>query len=611
MENPDEDLKYYDLIIDINSFKNLYKNGWDVKATKKGLENYEKYKEKNKLPVIGVIGNGNVGKSYLLQKITGNEIPVGFSVKTKGLSVCYPSSKEKSYVLLDTAGFESPILQNEFYKINYKEEKNNENEKKDEKQKEIDKQNEIDNNIRRTIIDKKLVNFFLENFIIKNSDILIFVLNQMTKSDQLFLNKVKKRAINKTLIVVHNLKNFIKIDQCEYYIKNYLMNNLDFKLSEENFTVFNSEKLEDKNVIKFFKEKEMFDMKKKENEYYKEEVKTRNVLHIILANDDISNENNEAGKHFNKKSIDFIQSKILEFTDIQNFDIIEKIKALLIKKQNDLFTQKIPDVVYKNNKIMFDKNVVHVENINENTTEDDLKKFFEDCGKIKKITIEKKNKQNVVAKIGFSKKSEVENCLKKNGQILNENELKIEWKSEKFKGKLKRVLEDYLGNEIFEGDVIIPFYRDFIKKNKDDKTKGEYVVEFEMPVAIKKKKDENKNEDDFKLKVSKINDKKNKDLRIYTFIISGDKKKPERKEKINLRNFGKFKLKIERKFENIKLDDIFKPEINHKNGVHKYIWKVSFIEKKEDEKDAVEEEIIVGGEKKKSKKKKKKETKDE
>ena len=83
------------------------------------------------------------------------------------------------------------------------------------------------------------------------------------------------------------------------------MNNLDFKLSEENFTVFNSEKLEDKNVIKFFKEKEMFDMKKKENEYYKEEVKTRNVLHIILANDDISNENNEAGKHFNKKSIDF------------------------------------------------------------------------------------------------------------------------------------------------------------------------------------------------------------------------------------------------------------------------------------------------------------------
>ena len=81
MENFSDELKYYDLIIDINSFKNLYKSGWDVKASEKGLKNYENYKDKsndnNKLTVIGVIGNEKVGKSFLLQKITGNIIPAG------------------------------------------------------------------------------------------------------------------------------------------------------------------------------------------------------------------------------------------------------------------------------------------------------------------------------------------------------------------------------------------------------------------------------------------------------------------------------------------------------------------------------------------------------
>ena len=55
-----------------------------------------------------------------------------------------------------------------------------------------------------------MVNVFLESFIIKYCDILIFVLNQMSKSDQIFLNKVKRLAEGKNLIVVHNLKNSIK-----------------------------------------------------------------------------------------------------------------------------------------------------------------------------------------------------------------------------------------------------------------------------------------------------------------------------------------------------------------------------------------------------------------
>ncbi len=495
MENFDNDLNYYDLIIDINSFRNLYKNGWDVKASEKGLKNYENYRDKsnnnNKLTVIGVIGNEKVGKSFLLQKITGNLIPAGASINTKGLSVCYPTQKEKNYIILDSAGFQSPLLKNEFYKLKIKE-----NEEKNEKEKEIEIQNEIEKNVMKTVVDKKLINYFLESFIIENSDILIFVLNQMTKSDQMFLKKVKKHAKNKTLIVVHNLKNFLTIEQCNYYIKNYLMNNLDFKLTEENLIIFNSEKRENENSIVFFKEKEMFNMKIKENEYYKQENQTEKVLHIFLANDN----NNEAAKHFNKKSIEFIQSQILNFSNFKFFDVIEKIFEHLNKKQNEIFMQKIPFLMFKNNKILFDKNVVHIEHLNEKTTEEDLNNFFKDCGKIKKILII--DDEKFYALINFKNKNGVENCLKKNGEILNDFKLKIEWKFEKFKGNLKRVIEDYLGNEIFVGDVIVPFYKDYVKKNNDKN--DEYIIEFEMPGNYKFKKNEiDEKTDEFKLKVLK------------------------------------------------------------------------------------------------------------
>jgi hypothetical protein len=166
-----------------------------------------------KLPVAGVIGNRNVGKSYLLQKIVNKKIPVGFSVDTKGLSACYLSNIGNDFVILDTAGFETPILKNELYDIipkkkNKKEENKIDDKKEEEEKKKEEEQKEKDKlkSQERTVIDKKMVNVFLESFIIKYCDILIFVLNQMSKSDQIFLNKVKRLAEGKNIIVVNNLK---------------------------------------------------------------------------------------------------------------------------------------------------------------------------------------------------------------------------------------------------------------------------------------------------------------------------------------------------------------------------------------------------------------------
>ena len=102
--------KYYDIIIDIDSMTKLFKDGWDIIYTNEGDENYELKKAKN-LTVFAVFGNKNKGKSYILQKISGNKLPLGYSVSTKGISILYPKNLNQNIILLDSAGFEDPLLE--------------------------------------------------------------------------------------------------------------------------------------------------------------------------------------------------------------------------------------------------------------------------------------------------------------------------------------------------------------------------------------------------------------------------------------------------------------------------------------------------------------------
>ena len=73
------------------------------------------------------------------------------------------------------------------------------------------------------------------------------------------------------------------------------------------------------------------------------------------------------------------------------------------------------------------KTTIHVGNINYKTTEEDLKNFFSDCGEIKSISIAKNKEGNSCgfAYIDFESESGVEKSLKKNGEILNDREIKV------------------------------------------------------------------------------------------------------------------------------------------------------------------------------------------
>lgn len=56
----------YDVVLCVDSLKNLTKLGWVIKYNKKeGKDIYEKSKQ-SKTVIVGVLGNANKGKSFLL-----------------------------------------------------------------------------------------------------------------------------------------------------------------------------------------------------------------------------------------------------------------------------------------------------------------------------------------------------------------------------------------------------------------------------------------------------------------------------------------------------------------------------------------------------------------
>ena len=149
--------------------------------------------------IIGVIGNSNKGKSFLLSKISKINLPNGTNIKTEGLSIKYPELekyKNRKIVLLDSEGFEAPFL--------------------------IEKNEIIDKNdimLKEQAREKMITEYFLQDFILNNSDILIAVVGLLTFQEQKFLNKIKseisKLKIKKTLFIIHNLMTLTTIEQVE------------------------------------------------------------------------------------------------------------------------------------------------------------------------------------------------------------------------------------------------------------------------------------------------------------------------------------------------------------------------------------------------------------
>ena len=302
--NPKE---FYDIIFHIDSIKNVNK-GWKIEFNEKTKENYESFKNK-KMIKIGLIGSSNKGKSFLLSKLCKINLPSGTNIKTEGLSIKYHMFghfKDREIVLLDSKGFEAPVLNLDNQKYM------------------------VDNNIKEFIEklrEKLITEIFLQNYIINNSDIPIVVVGILTYSEQKLLMRIKTEIktskINIPLFIIHNLITFTSVQQVQDYINDFLLKSATFNL-EEGYNI---------------------QTKTKTGTYYYETNKDQKIFHLIYANED-----SEAGKYYNQFTLDFLENNYYNYTDLKSFDAIETIKERFFELSKNII-EETDEIIFKE---MFD-----------------------------------------------------------------------------------------------------------------------------------------------------------------------------------------------------------------------------------------------------------------
>ena len=198
-----DELDIYNIVIDINGMKSLWEEGWPELSKEKGKEIYEAQKDKRSV-VVSVIGNANKGKSFFLTKISDIKLPSGFSVTTRGLSVKYPEINNKNIILLDTAGFETPLVENSVYKLSKDKFKLDENTYYEES--------------KILARDRQMTEYFLQKFVLTQANIVVCLVGQLTYNEQKFLSKITEECGEKQLFIIHNLQNLEKKHDVEKYI---------------------------------------------------------------------------------------------------------------------------------------------------------------------------------------------------------------------------------------------------------------------------------------------------------------------------------------------------------------------------------------------------------
>ena len=295
-------INFYDVIINIKSIMDICK-GWEVKFSKRAEEKYNELKKERNIR-IGVLGNSNKGKSFLLSRISKMGLPSGNSIRTEGLSIKYPGLdlyKNRRITLLDSAGLNAPVLIDDRDREDRTEEKM---EKKNEKKLFKEKSRE-----------KIITELFLQNYIINNSDILLVVVGILTYSEQKLLNRIKteiqRSKIHKPLFIIHNLITYTSIEQVKDYITHFLLKSATFNLEE-------GEKYSCKTEIKT-------------GVYYYEKKTEQIIYHLIFAN-----EGSEAGKYYNNFTLDLIERAFQNVKDIRPFDVIQTVKERFIEISKDV-----------------------------------------------------------------------------------------------------------------------------------------------------------------------------------------------------------------------------------------------------------------------------------
>ena len=327
--------EFYDVIINIKSINSLMKpEGWPIKWNTQRKPIIEKLKNE-KLLKVGVLGNGNVGKSFLLSRLFSIKIPSGYSVITEGLSLKF--NEKEFYTILDSAGLQTPLIKNE--EILSDEDKNeNESNKNEQKRKKYE-------NLYK---DKTQTENFIQNLIIYESDMLLIVVGKLTFNEQRLINKIKKeiesgpndnKTSNKKIYIIHNLMNFHTKKQVEDHIKDTILKSASFNIEIQKYVDVPKKETNEKN-----KENENKIQNNNENnfqkvgDFYVENDNEIQVFHLFMAR-----EGTEAGDYYNDFTYQFLKAHFNQFRNRNPLSIIEEIKNKFVEWSNDLLEESIKE----------------------------------------------------------------------------------------------------------------------------------------------------------------------------------------------------------------------------------------------------------------------------
>jgi len=338
---------FYDVVINIRSISSLLTpEGWPIKWNINRKEILKNIIGKNLLK-IGVLGNGNMGKSFLLSRLFEEKIPSGYSIITEGLSIKH--NYEKGFTILDSAGLQTPLLK-EDKKIEQKENKNSNNIKKTQTFNEKDFK-EYENLYK----DKTQTENFIQNLILFLSDMILIVVGRITFNEQRLINKIKKEIElgnrdenkKKQIFIIHNLINFQTKKQVDEHVENILLKSASFKL------------IKIKDIIKSQEKKE-------ETFYFVENESEFQAFHLIMAR-----EGTEAGDYYNQYTYDFLKEKFNNFTLRKPLSIIEEVKNRFVDWSSDILEEKIEDYnieILTDEKNEFEKSYIFKNKEGENKT---------------------------------------------------------------------------------------------------------------------------------------------------------------------------------------------------------------------------------------------------
>ena len=430
--------QFYDVIVSINSIKDI-NNGWNIKFSERFRANYPYLINQNVLK-IGIIGNSNKGKSFILSKLSKINLPSGTSIKTEGLSIKYPEMsiyKNRRITLLDSAGLETPVLTG------------NSNNLQNQNIGPEAKNNKMSEYFKEKSREKIITESFLQNYITHYSDILIIVVGILTYSEQKILNRIKmklnkgdlSKKPNNILCVIHNLMTYTTVPQVEYYIKETLLKSATFKLEKKDPVNLNT----DTNTgICFF-----------------ERNNNAKIFHLIFAND-----YSEAGAYYNNNTLTFMEHLFDVNTDLQGFDIIESVKERFKEVSKDIFENLQGDIEFENCldsiKLKYPKDLT-------------LKKFFIDELGFSNMRANKfepkynyyKTNNQIIIKIEAPGNCSIETNVELNGEYII---IKIRGDKEKDMSVENVENNFYNGREFGKFSLDIPFKQDdFYLKNERPK----------------------------------------------------------------------------------------------------------------------------------------------